>query len=774
MNNYDMALSYIRSLTGSEDTVCDFRVINDRNAAEQAINIRGTFADVYNSLKQYNQYGYGIFITVNAMKPDSKQKTLENVDYIRAQVADIDDPLISQDSYQRAVSSTFPPHFAVQTSVGKYHLYWLVQPYRGNDFYERQQRKLCQLYNGDKHVVDATRVLRVPGFNHWKGEPHLVICWSISNKPRYSSQDVADALATIDVPNVQSSRKPLGDTSLAAPSLEWLNFALNMVDPNTLAREEWLGLSAAFKQAGWTLANPEELFRIWQEWCAVYKQNNPAENAKLWNSIKDSEVGWARFQRLTNVNAYYNNNPLAPPTSKPLAPTPTPTPAPTPTTVVAPIINLEQQDDVLLDTAGKKKWFKNCYFVEREGKIFSPTGRFMNQTQFNGSYGGKEFCTRLSGGRTTDEAWKAALRSTDWVIPKVDHIRFLPQLKPFEIIVDEMGRKGLNSYIPANIKTVEGDVSRWTDYLSRIFNTAEDVKLFNDYVAHCVRYKGWKIPWTVLLQSAKGVGKQMIAEVIKYCIGDSYTYQPDAEELVSGVSQFNGWMRNKLMIIVDEVRVGDRNDLMNGLKTIITDRRIAIESKGIDQEMEDNVSNWIFFSNFKDAFPIDENERRYCIFFSKLQTAQQIRDAGLDKDFFDSMYRWLEREEGFEKLAHFYFNYPIEKGSLPHRAPQTSSYEEVLRIGRSPLRVLLDEKIENAERGFRAGYVSYTMFLKAIADSSMRSRPAEHTIKAVIEQKGYVYLGTTDAPVPGEDLNAKSIIYGLKGLRVSDYERSQM
>ena len=398
MNNYDMALSYIRSLTGSEDSVCDFRVINDRNAAEQAINIRGTFADVYNSLKQYNQYGYGIFITVNAMKPDSKQKTLENVDYIRAQVADIDDPLISQDSYQRAVSSTFPPHFAVQTSVGKYHLYWLVQPYRGNDFYERQQRKLCQLYNGDKHVVDATRVLRVPGFNHWKGEPHLVICWSISNKPRYSSQDVADALATIDVPNVQSSRKPLGDSTLAAPSLEWLNFALNMVDPNTLAREEWLGLSAAFKQAGWTLANPEELFRIWQEWCAIYKQNNPAENAKLWNSIKDSEVGWARFQRLTNVNAYYNNNPLAPPTSKPLAPTPTPTSAPTPTTVVAPIINLEQQDDVLLDTAGKKKWFKNCYFVEREGKIFSPTGRFMNQTQFNGSYGGKEFCTRLSGG----------------------------------------------------------------------------------------------------------------------------------------------------------------------------------------------------------------------------------------------------------------------------------------------------------------------------------------------------------------------------------------
>lgn len=765
MKNLDLATAYVATLTGDVHAVCDFRVINDRNAAEQAVNMTGTITDLYNALLQYNAHGYGIFMTVNAMKPNSKSKTLENIDFIRAHVVDLDDPLTSVDSYTRACQSGMPPHFAVQTSDNKFHLYWLVEPYRDNDFYTTQQRKLCQLYNSDKHVVDATRVLRVPGFNHCKGEPHLVTCWSIHNRPRYTREQIAEGLAAINVVNVQSNRKPLGDSSLAAPSLEWLNFALNLTDPNDLPREDWLGLSAAFKQAGWTLASPEALLTIWQQWCARYKDNNPAENLKLWNSIKDSEVGWARFQRLTNVNAYFNNNPVQPPT--PVS-TPAPVSAPAP---AAP----ESQDDLgtLLDTAGKQKWFKNCFFVEREGKIFSPTGRFMNQVQFNGRYGGKEFCTRLTGGKTTDEAWKAALRSTDWTIPKVDHVRFLPQLKPFEVIVDEMGRRGLNAYIPANIETVEGDVSRWMDYLSRVFNTPEDVKLFNDYLAHCIKFPGWKIPWTVLMQSAKGVGKQMIAEVIKRSIGDAYTYQPDAEELVSGVSQFNGWMRNKLMIIVDEVRVGDRNDLMNGLKTIITDRRIAIESKGVDQEMEDNVSNWIFFSNFKDAFPIDENERRYCIFFSKLQTAREIREAGLTKEFFDSMYHWLDHEKGYAKLAYFYKNYPIERGSLPHRAPETSSYQEVLRIGRSPLRVLIDEKIEAGERGFRAGYLSYTMLLKAIAQSSMRSTPAEHVIKAAIEQRGYVELGYTVAPVPGEDLTQKSLIFGLKGLKLEDYERSQ-
>lgn len=768
MTNYELALAYINALTGSAETVCDWRVINDKNAGEQGINISGKLADVYNQLVDYNNKGYGIFMTVNAMKQGCKSKTLENVEFIRAHVADFDDVLTAQDSYKRACESSFPPHFAVQTSSGKYHLYWLVEPYTGNDFYDLHQRKLCQLYNSDKHVIDATRVLRVPGFYHNKKDPQLVTCWSITNCNKYTFQQVADSLSHVNVVTVANSRKPLGDESLKAPSLEWLIFALSLVNPNDLPRDEWLGLSAAFKQSGWSLTTEDILLAAWQDWCKQYKDNNPFENIKLWKSIKDSEVGWGRFERLTNVVAYYNNNPSEPP--KRIAPVEL-------ETIKEPefVVSTENDvDEIILDSFGKQKWFKNCFFVENEGKIFSPTGRFMNQTQFNGKYGGKEFCLRASGGKVTDDAWKAALRSTDWTIPKVDHIRFQPQKEPFSVIVDDMGRKGLNTYIPAQIKTVEGDVSRWVDFLNKIFNTEQDLRLFNDYLAHCIKYPGWKIPWTVLVQSAKGIGKQMIAEVIKYSIGESYTYQPDAEELVSGVSQFNGWMRNKLMIIVDEVRVGDRNELMNGLKTIITDRRIAIECKGVDQEMEDNVSNWIFFSNFKDAFPIDENERRYCIFYSKLQNAKQIAEAGLTKDFFDSMYYWLEREDGFKKLAYWYKNYPIEKGSLSHRAPETSSYKEVLRIGRSPLKVILDDKIEANERGFRNGFVSFTAYQKAVLDSSMRSKPSEHTLRAILEQAGYIELGKTKLPVPCEDLTRCSVIYGLPGLNVENYEECQL
>lgn len=766
--DFNLTKAFITSLTGNPDTQCDWRVINDKDKGEQAINLRGSFQELATVLEDYNNRGYGIFMTVNAMLPTG-QRTLENIDFIRAHVADLDDVLTNQESFQRAVSSPLPPHFAVQTSQGKYHLYWLVEPYKGNDFYTQQQRKIVQLYNSDSHVTDATRVLRVPGFMHNKNEPQLVTCWGIHNGPRYTFQQIADSLAHVNIVERVSNRKQLGDSDLAAPSLDWLTFALNLVDPNELERDLWLGFTAAYKQAGWSLTNESELLNTWLAWCAKYSQNDIKENMKLWNSIHDSEVGWPRFKRLTNVEGYYLNNPANPPSIAKIEAV---------KTQAANITTVDNVEDSLadldiLDADGKKIWFKNCFFIEREGKIFSPTGRFMNQVQFNGKYGGKEFSLKKAGSKLTDEAWKAALRATDWTIPKVDHCRFLPTEPTFSVIIDDMGRKGLNTYIPAVIKAQKGDISLWTDFMSRIFKTSEDTKIFNDYIAHCIKYPGHKIPWSVLLQSAKGIGKQMIGDVIKYCIGESYTYQPDAEELVSGVSQFNGWMRNKLMILVDEVRVGDRNDLMNGLKTIITDRRIAVESKGIDQEMEDNVANWIFFSNFKDAFPIDENERRYCIFYSSLQSALQIEEAGLNKEFFDKMYHWLEMEDGYQALAYYYLNYPINRGDLPHRAPHTSSYEEVIRIGRSPLRVILDDKIEAQERGFRAGYVSFQMFQKAVADSSIRSKPLEHTLKAIIESKGYYELGHTKAPVVGEDLTHPSLIFGYKGLSVDDYEKAQ-
>lgn len=758
----DLTAAYITALTGSPETICDFRCIHDREKGVPAIPLRGSLSSVRDALLSYNQQGYGIFMCINAM--NGQGNTLEHVEHIRTHVVDMDDLFTSQAAYQRAVSSQPLPHLAVQSSPNKFHVYWLVEPYVGNDFYTTQQRKLAQLYDGDKQIIDACRVMRVPGFYHLKAEPFLVSSWGLSPEPRIQAGALQHYLQHVNVFEHQSSRHELGTPEMQAPSFEWLCFALGLINPNELDREEWLSVSAAFKQAGWSHVSDNVLRDTWVKWCAQYQRNDSAENEKLWNSIRDTEVGWVTFKRKTVVQAYIDFGNTNPPVSRP---------APQQTQKTTP--QAAQEHDpygAILDAQQCAEYFKHCYLIERLGQIYTPEGRFMNSTEFNAKYGGKIFVT-TDQGKTTDEPWKAALRSTCWTVPKMDHIRFLPMRQTYEVVLDDMGRKGLNTFIPARVKMQQGDVSLWLDHVARILPRAEDQKIWFDYLAHCVKYPGYKIPWAPMIQSAEGVGKSVFIEVIQHALGAMYTYRPKAQELVSSGSKFNAWMRSKLMIIVDEIKIDERRELIEILKPMISDVQIEIQAKGVDQEIEDNPANWVFFSNYKDAIPVNKNGRRFAIFYSSLQSKNDILKAGMNEDYFNRLWSWLRDGGGFEAVAYWLHNYPIERGSIPHRAPETTSYIEALKISRTPLEIVIDDSVADALPGFRGGYVS-TLALTNRMKATGHKIPPPNAIQSILETKGYVELGRPSQAYAQESMNGRAVLYGLtSGMSVEDFGRVQ-
>lgn len=776
--DWNLASSYIHALTGNAEEVCDFRCIHDTNKGLPAHTFRGSLRQQWHTLIDYNQRGYGIFICINALGDTIKPETgailceVSNMKYLRSHVVDLDNPTSSRDGYDRAVATQPQPHLAVQSSPNKFHIYWLVEPFVGNEFYTLTQRKLAQLYDGDRTIIDPTRVLRLPGFYHLKSTPSLVTWWPIYQGPRYTAQQIADSVASVTVLNHIGMRSQLGDVEMQAPSLDWLKFALNLLDPNELDRAEWLSISAAFKQAGWNLADEQTLLGIWQEWCARYTQgkgNAPDENLKLWHSVRDTEVGWTAFERRTSVAAYmmhYGMEKLPPLT---IAPTVQSTTAPVATTKVDRHTALQGIE--LLSSEECKIWFQDCTFVGRLGTIFSPEGRFMNTTQFNGMYGGKHFII-TGNGKTCDQPWKAALNSTVWTIPKVDHVRFLPMERPGAIVTDRMGRKGVNTYIPVCYDAKEGDISLWMDHLNRILPNAEDVKIFCNYIAHCVKFPGEKIPWAFLLQSTEGVGKTVFFEVLKHALGEMYVYTPQAGQLVDSGAKFNAWMRNKLMIVVNEIKVDERRELIEILKPMITDKVVEVQAKGADQDMEDNPANWLLFSNYKDAVPINRNGRRYCISYSKLQSAQDMINAGMDDDYFNRLFKWLENG-GYQAITHWLLSYPIERGSLPVRAPHTSSYEEAIRISRSPMQVVIEEALVDNLQGFRGGFISSIAVKKRVGAAGIKP-PSDHSIRSLLEGMGYIELGRAPQPYMMEDMMTRPILYASEhGLRIEDYARVQ-
>lgn len=87
-------------------------------------------------------------------------------------------------------------------------------------------------------------------------------------------------------------RKPLGEPSMAAPSYDKLLQVLQSIDPNQLAYDEWLSITAAFKQAASSLVDDAVSQADYLTWCTQYEADDPRENASKWRSITDTQVGW--------------------------------------------------------------------------------------------------------------------------------------------------------------------------------------------------------------------------------------------------------------------------------------------------------------------------------------------------------------------------------------------------------------------------------------------------------------------------------------------------
>lgn len=756
---YDLAAAFVTALGCDPlSTPLDVRALHDTDKSLPGHAQRGTLHQLWQWITGYNQQGYGIFMTPAAL--DGQGRSLENVQTIRAFYVDLDNQSAEQ-NLQAASRHAPAPWFCVTSSPGKAHVYWPVQHHPADiERFSGTQRRLRQLYDGDRAVIDAARVMRLPGTYNTKptlSEPHLVTCHALAGygQPLTVDQIEHSVSHVTVIDGGAGERHELGDPELAAPSLAWLTRALDMVDPNDLDRAEWIAMTAAVKQAGWTLVDESQLMALWLAWCARYERDDVGENVKQWNSLRRTELGWpSLLRRVPSLKAAM----LFGAAGQSVAP---PAPGVPPMPVSEP---------PALDCSGEfltheecKTWFKGCVFVTSRGEIMLPNGRLLNQTKFNGGdHAGKKFIITQDG-KTTDEPWKAALRSTLWTIPKVDHLRFLPEKGPSEIVVDVLGRRGVNTYVKPSIDMAPGDVSPFLNHLSRIIPDADDLRILIEWMAHVVRFPGFKIPWAPVIQSTEGIGKGVIKIAMTHAIGKPYVHFPDAQQLGDSGGKFNGWMRGKVFILADEIKVDEKRHLVEVLKPLISEELIEVQSKGVDQEMEDNPACWAFFTNYKDAVPVSRNGRRYAMFFSPLQTEADLLARGMDEAYMKQLFDWL-KGDGQRYVAHWLHNYPIERGAIPMRAPKTSSWDEAVSISRSPVERALTEAIEAGATGFRGGWVSEIAALKHVRDRQVvRGNLPPHAVRSVLEGLGYREVGRQVRPYFQEDVAVCGVLYNLDG-----------
>jgi hypothetical protein len=176
----DMARRFLNLL--DPHGVFTFQTFPERKGAPGTLAraLHGRFEDVQQELVKLNRQGAGVFVMVNQGDgiPHAGRtcRCAANVKRIRAYTLDLDGPPLDA-----VLAASAKPHILVQTSPGKWHVYWLVdgpEVHDGNraeiaHSYHEEQVALATTFGADKNACDLARVLRMPGFLHQKSVPYL-------------------------------------------------------------------------------------------------------------------------------------------------------------------------------------------------------------------------------------------------------------------------------------------------------------------------------------------------------------------------------------------------------------------------------------------------------------------------------------------------------------------------------------------------------------------------------------------------------------------------
>lgn len=780
LQRYEHACAYVAALVqGDPNTaIVDIRLIHDARKDLAAIPRRGTLAQLWAEIISWQALGYGVFCCINTMDGSGRYE-IANVKTIRCQAIDLDS-LSAQQNYDRATQFNPPPSFAVQSSPGRWHVYWQTHQHPDREKFTVLQRKLRTLFDGDKRVIDASRVLRLPGTLHLKDQskPHLVTCWALGGFGNPIDPAMLEiALAGVSVIDGTGERSPLGEPKMQAPGWDWCLRALAETNPNDLDRSEWIGFTAAWKQAAWNWASEDQLIAEWSQWSMQYtledgSKPTPAYLKKNWNSVRNTEVGWPSLERRNgNLLALRvfgeklqeqerKSNPLPMPHEQQSMPVPT---------------------GELLTDSEQREWFKDCVLIGPENTIFGPRGIRYDVGSFNSTYGGKNFV--VDGlGKTVNKAWEAATNSRLWRIPTVDGTCFRPRQVTGEIITDGLSRTYINTYIPATIERTDGDATPFLRHIALVLPDAGDQRILIEFLAHNARFPGHKIPWSPLIQSTEGIGKNVFKQTMRHVIDTQYFYQPKAKQLNDSGSKFNGWMEGKLFFLVDEIKTDEKRDMVETLKPFITETELEIEGKNINQKMGDTPGNWLFFSNHKDAIPIHRNGRRFAIFYSPLQTVDDLTSRRMNDEYFNGLYGWLGNEQngghksGLKIVANYLLSYPIECGAIPMRAPKTTSTAEALIESRGWLEQLIAEAVNDGLQGFRGGWINTAAVARLLRERGTRP-VAARTLGTAIGSLGYHHRGQAGRGFFQDDPrepNKRGVLWSVnKDADVSNYGRTQ-
>jgi hypothetical protein len=390
------------------------------------------------------------------------------------------------------------------------------------------------------------------------------------------------------------------------------------------------------------------------------------------------------------------------------------------------------------DEAELPKWARGMCFVSRPDEFFQRA----SDSHFN-----PEVLDRVYGRYLTspgDESGRPYIRPRDFLlnvakIPTVDNYLYDPT-HPEETFVERDGKRFVNTYLPTYPEP-DGDRAAeaqdvFEAHLGKLIAEPEYRAIALDFLAYTVQHPGEKIRWAWLQQGAQGCGKTAIAEMMRAVLGPSNATVLDASLLFT---PFNGWATGSQLVSMEEIRVvgHNRHEVMNRLKPCISNDTVVINRKNRDLQQVPNNTNYIMFTNHHDSLAVTEEDRRYFVVNSAMQTKADVRALG--PKYFTRLFSCIRNNAG--GLRHWLENHKVSAEFNPSgHAPQTKYLRDLAGASATPLTAAVKDALEDKSNPLVQPDLMSTRALKLMISGENLPRFSDQQLAVALRELDYVQV----------------------------------
>lgn len=731
MNDHAAFFLYGMFGAGSRNT---FQTFHDSRKGEPATIVHGTAAEVSPALAAAQAAGHGVFVTVNLT--DLAGRSLENIVGVRAVWLDLDREGVDLVPIVAALT----PHCVVESSPGKFHIYWKVADCSLREF-DGLLDAITRRWGGDVGAKGLNRVLRMPGYQHLKGAPfvsNIVAQHWRGEMPAYTVARLREALLTgaptavasaaatstgaqdwADAP-VEGWANPRTDAEVLAkcadPDYRGNDAAQIFGDKDTL-HALWASDTARFEgrrsEARLSLlarlmhlcgGNAAQVYRLAHDHPLAVKDGREKLLIEEISKAQASFMAWWEPERARRDAQRAETARIGAQVGESILPT---------------VLTLAEMTARLVYVAAAS---------EVADRV---TGRIRTWDAARGELAGSRHKYDDPQGKAHDVAALPVWRASPTRLT-VDVSTWAPGRGEFCTPAETINgnSRAFNTWrglrataAPANWREWVGSFERHVAYL--VPDESQRGR-FVQWLAHIVQQPG-ELPHTAYLMIAKetGIGRNWLAAVLARVMPGYVAAGVSLAPILDG--KFNGRLSQKLLATVDETREGmteHRHARGEALKRLITEEHRLIDTKYGRQVVEFNCCRWLMFSNHDDALPFDSNDRRVIV----------IENPGNRQslEYFTALYALLARPEFIASVGELLNSTDLAGFNAGAPAPMSEAKQRALST--------MAPGIDKAVQEFKAtwpGAIAGRSDVRSFVHEATGEVPRDWALSQALDRAGY-------------------------------------